>query len=300
VFISSVRRSRLMMELSRFINLIFILALNVLFFFSGISLNSVVILSIRRSVQLRKKLCYFMIMVLSCFDLLVVVTNHPFTALVAMLELTGKLSYIYPSWMDISGKLSDIFIGFSLLALLVMNFDRYLATSYPIFHRTSVTKGNLLTLLAILIIMFVTLALISHVCDVLISDELFVLICFGILFGPMLFINYKLFRIARKSRRNNRISPEIEKTFSLKNITSCLLAVACFVVLNIPVFVYIGLSITSKGALTFDNVHIAALWAKTITSMNSTCNCLIFYWKDKMLRTEGLKILKKLKLRGSL
>ena len=41
---------------------------------------------------------------------------------------------------------------FSLFALLVMNFDRYLATSYPIFHRTSVTKGRLLTLLAILII----------------------------------------------------------------------------------------------------------------------------------------------------
>ena len=288
-----------MMELSHFINLIFIFALNVLFFFSGICLNSVVILSIRRSVQLRKKLCYFMIMVLSCFDLLVVVTNHPWMVLVAMLELTRKLPYIYPSWMDISGQLSDIFIGFSLLALLVMNFDRYLATSYPIFHRTSVTKGKLLTLLAILIIMFVTLALISHVNDVLISYEVFVLICFGILFGPMLFINYKLFTIARESRRNNRIPPEMKKMFSLKNISSCLLTVACFVVLNIPVFIYIGLSITSKGALTFDNAHIAAHWAKTISAMNSTCNCLIFYWKNKILRTEGMNILKKLKLRSS-
>jgi hypothetical protein len=46
--------------------------------------------------------------------------------------------------------------GFSLFTLLVMNFDRYLATSYPIFHRTSVTKGRLLTLLAILIIVEIT------------------------------------------------------------------------------------------------------------------------------------------------
>jgi hypothetical protein len=30
-----------------------------------------------------------------------------------------------------------------LIALLVMNFDRYLATSHPIFHRTSVTKRRL-------------------------------------------------------------------------------------------------------------------------------------------------------------
>jgi hypothetical protein len=181
-----------MMELSYFINLIFIFGLNVLFFFSGICLNSVVILSVRRSVQLRKK---------------------------------------------------------------------------------SV--------------------------DVLISYEVFSPICFCILFGPMLFINYKLFRIARKSRRNNRIPPDMKKSFPLKNISSCLLAVACFVVLYIPVFVYIGLTITSKGASTFDG-YIAALWAKTITSMNSTCNCLIFYWKNKILRTEGMKILKKLKLRGSL
>ena len=287
------------MELSHFFNLIFIFALNVLLFFSGICLNSVVILSIRRSVMLRKKLCYFMIMVLSCFDLLLVVTNHPFTAVVAMLRLTGKLHYVYPSCVDIYGKFSDTFIGFSLLALLVMNFDRYLATSYPIFHRTSVTKGKLLTLLAILSIMFVTLALISRV-YVLISYPVFLLICFSILFGPMLFINYKLFRIARKSRRNNGIAPEMKKTFSLKNISSCLLAVACFGVLNIPVSVFIGLSITWKSALTLDNTYIAALWATTITSMNSTCNCLIFYWKDKILRTEGMKILKKLKLRGSL
>jgi hypothetical protein len=241
-----------------------------------------------------------MIMVLSCFDLLLVVTNHPWMALVAMLELTGKLPYVYPSWVDISEKVSDIFIGFSLLALLVMNFDRYLATSYPIFHRTSVTKGKLLTLLAILIIIFVTLALISHVCDVLISYEVFVLIFFGILFGPMLFINYKLFRIARKSRRNNRIPPEMKKTFSLKSISSCLLAVACFVVLNIPVFVFIGLSITTIRVKTLDNAHITGRWAKTITSTNSTCNCLIFYWKNKTLRNEGMKIVKKLKLRGSL
>jgi hypothetical protein len=56
----------------------------------------------------------------------------------------------------------------------------------------------------------------------------------------MLFMNYKLFAVARKSRRNNGISPE------MKTISSCLLTVACFVVLNIPACVYIGLSITSR------------------------------------------------------
>ena len=65
------------MELIYSVNLTFIIFLNVLFFFSGIRLNSLVIVSFWRSVQLRKKLCYFMIMVLSGCDLLVVLTTHP-------------------------------------------------------------------------------------------------------------------------------------------------------------------------------------------------------------------------------
>ena len=292
VMFSSSGKVSCTMAQSYFISMIFIFAVNVLFFFSGICLNSVVILSIRRSVQLRKKLCYFMIMVLSCCDLLAVSTNHPLSALMAMLWLTGKLG-TYESWVHISGFLANMFLIFSLLALLVMNFDRYLATSYPIFHRTSVTKGRLLIIFAILSVVKVTLMLITVLYDSVISFTVFLLVSFIILFPPMLFMNYKLFTIARKSRRNRGISPEMKKIFSLKNISSCLLAVACFVVLSIPVFVYIGLRITSKeGTFTLNDAELVAIWARTISSVNGTCNCLIFYWKNKILRTEGMKVIK--------
>jgi hypothetical protein len=243
-------------------------------------------------------------MVLSCCDLLVVLTSHPLTAFHAILFLTGKFD-VYPGlaseqanpgWTFISTRLATIFVGFSLLALLVMNFDRYLATYYPIFHRTSVTKGKLLTLLAILITVETTVLLISFN-DFVIPFEVAVLIFIIIIIPPMLFMNYRLFTIARKSRRNNGISHEMKKTISLKNISSCLLAVACFVVLNIPVFVYIGQTITlTKKEFTLDNAVIPGLWATTIASMNSTFNSLIFYWKNKILRTEGIKVIKGMKI----
>ena len=284
------------MEQSYFINLIFIFSVNILFFFSGLFLNSLVIVSFWRSTQLRKKLCYFMTMTLSCCDLLVVLTNHPLTALIAMLWLTGKLD-VRQSWVDMYLEITNIFVGFSLLAVLVMNFDRYLATYYPIFHRTSVTKRKLLTLLAILIVIVLTLQVLGTN-DFILPYEVAVLICLIIFFPPMIFINYKLFIIARKSRRSNGISPEMKKTFSLKNISSCLLAVACFVVLSIPVFIFIGLRTTSKKQSLMDNADIAALWAKTIASFNSTFNCLIFYWKNKILRAEGMKIIKSMKICG--
>jgi hypothetical protein len=234
-------------------------------------------------------------MVLSCCDLLVVLTNNPLLASVTILWLTEKLDE-YPRWAGIPITLTNIFFGFSLLALLVMNFDRYLATYYPIFHRTSVTKGRLLTLLAILISVHLTLALMSAN-DFLISIAAGVLIFIILVFPPMVFINYKLFRIARKSRRNNGMSPEMKKTFSLKNISSCLLAVACFVVLSIPAFVYFGLRTTSREKkYILDNALLTGLWGKTIASFNSTFNCLIFYWKNKILRIEGMKVIKNMKI----
>ena len=283
------------MESYYFINLIFIFAVNVFFFFSGICLNSLVILSFWRSVQIRKKLCYFMIMVLSCCDLLTVLTNSPLTIFVSMTWLTGKLD-VNARWPHISLSWTNVFLGFSLFALLVMNFDRYLATSYPIFHRTSVTKGRLLTLLAILIIVEVILIALSANEFVISYQAHGVFLCI-LLFPPKLFINYKLFLVVRKSRKNKRISPDIKKTFSLKNISSCLLVVACVVVSSIPWFVYIGLRINSPETTnTLDNANLAGMWAITLSMMNCTFNCLIFYWKNKVLRTEGLKVLKSMKI----
>ena len=277
-----VARSR--MESYYFINLIFIFVVNVFFLFSGICLNSLVILSFWRSVQLRKKLCYFMIMVLSCCDLLTVLTNNSLMALITMSWLTGKLD-VNARWPYISLRLSGIFLGFSLFALLVMNFDRYLATYYPIFHRTSVTKRRLLTLLAILIIVEITLAVMSAK-NFVISLKVLVLI-FSSLFRPaMLFINYKLFLIVRKSRKNKRISPDMKKTISFKNISSCLLVVACVVVSSIPTFAYIEMTIhsTKTKLYTSNNANLAALWSHTISLVNCTFNCLIFYWKNNVLR----------------
>ena len=286
-----------MKELGYFISMILVYILNVLFFFSGICLNSLVILTFWRSPQLRKKLCYFMIMVLSCFDLLAALVNHPLSVLMALLWLTGKLG-IYARWVHTSGLLANILLSMSLLALLAMNFDRYLAITRPLFHRTSVTKRKLLILLAVVNILQISLLLLAEY-DFLVSFTVYLLICFTLLFFPMIFINYKLYTISRKKNRNNKLPPGIKKTFSFKNISSCLLAVACFVVLYIPVFVYVALRMISKEkTYMMNDAELAAVWGRTISSMNGTFNCLIFFWKNTILRTEGMKVIKTMQAFG--
>ena len=236
-----------------------------------------------------------MMMVLSCCDLLVVLTSHPFLAFVTMLWFTEKIN-VYPGRLFIPSRLLSMFLGFSLLALFVMNVDRYLATHYPIFHRTSVTKGKLLTLFTVLVIFEITLVAMS-MNDLVISYQVGVLVFCVIFIPSMLFINYKLFTVARKSRKNNEIPPDMKKSFSFKNISSCLLVVVCLFVLSIPTFIYIALRLTSKETeSTLDNAQIAGLWARSIATMNSSFNCLIFYWKDKTLRAEGMKVIKSMKI----
>ena len=256
------------MEFIHFVNLIFILIVNILFFIPGICLNSLVIVSFWRSVQLRKKLCYFTIMILSCCDLLVVLTTHPVTALTTMLWLTEKIT-VYPGWLMISHHvLPNTFFGFSLVALLVMSLDRYLATHYPIFHRTSVTKGKLLTLFAFLVII-VTALVVMSINDLVIPHEVGLLICLIIYIPPMLFINYKLFRVASKSRKNNGISPEMKKSNSFKNISSCLLVVACLILMSTPFLVYIVLRRASKETrFTLNDPQITGLWGYTACNRN--------------------------------
>ena len=58
-------------------NEVFLCTVNIIFTFVGIFLNSLVITSLLNS-QLRRKLCYFMILFLACCDLAMVVIFHPF------------------------------------------------------------------------------------------------------------------------------------------------------------------------------------------------------------------------------
>ena len=273
------------------INFTVLLVLNILFLVSGVCLNSLVIISFWRNDQLRKKLCYFMIMLISCLDLVALFPNHSLTAYLSLYWLiNGKM----PVW-ELSPPaflLPIILLGFPCIALLVMNFDRYLATYYPLFHRTSVTRRKLSIPLAVLSLCYAIVSVTSEY-NIVISFQVFMAICCGIFLLPMTFFNYKLYMIARKSRRNKTKSPEMRRKFSLKKISNCLLSTACFTVLSIPIFVLIGLNMTSN---LFEERLILHYWVRTIPSINGTCNCLIFYWKNNVLRTEGMKVIKGIKV----
>ena len=277
------------MDLNVYIHLIFLCVVNITFTFLGIVLNTLVIVSIWKSSQLRKKLCHFMIMVLSCFDLMTVLTNHP-GILVYLISWLREDYYLLPK-RKIYLRFTSMFFPLSFLALLVMNIERYLGAYYPIFHLTSVTRLGILTLLAILLIPTTVIYLMFRN-GLVFSSETFAMIFMALFLPPFGFVIFKLFTIARKVQRERAVLPGKRTTINLKNSSMGLWAVACLMLLSIPISVTIAFGLAEKSE---NSLRLSFIWTFTISSMNCTFNSLIFFWKNKVLRAEGIKILKTLK-----
>mgnify|MGYP002803396122 FL=1 len=276
---------------------IFLCVVNVLLTFAGTFLNLLVIVSFwRSSACLRNKLCYFMIMVLSVFDFLVVITNHPLLILRLVFWLKEMNDLL--ATVQIYEHFSNVFIGFSVMALLVMSIERYLGAYYPFFHRASLTRRRLLTFLAVLFLIPIIFTIISLNNLVVSYSTVLIIFFVGIVFPPLLFFNYKLFMISRKARRdvtrrcNNPSSPEMSTLHvNLKKISTCLLSVGCLLLTYFPAFIAFSFTENSKS----ENTWMAKFWSSTVANANSTLNCLIFFWKNDVLRREGIKAVKALR-----
>ena len=234
------------------------------------------IASFWKSSQRGNKICHFMIIVSSCVDLVAVLTNNPGFLLYLVSWLRENYDLLPTFWMYLDFVV--VFLGFSFDVPLVMSIERYLGAYYPFFHRTSVTRRRLLTLLSIIIFFQTTLHVIS-INDMIISREFAVIIFIIIVFLPLLYLKFKLFKISKEVRRRNAISPEKRATISLKSISTCLLVVACLVMLSIPTSVYIVFDIKTENKQS-SNARLSYIWAATAYTMNCTFNSSIFFWKN--------------------
>ncbi len=266
---------------------------------AGIFLNTVVIISLWRSRKLRQKLCYFMILVLSSVDLTLVTIVHPSLIASTIYFSHEEISKIH----DVTRKsISYILCGFSMSALFMLNFERFLALTCPFFHQAFVTRKRLICFQALLTVIIIGLPpLIYFNTKTTIVVNIFVVVCVSLLLFLLIYANYKMFTIAKSKRADERVAPRTatsvdenrkKRILNLKNISICFLTVACFFVCSCPLIVYSVLRLAS-GMPPYDRqVLLFNLWSNTFLSINSTFNCVIFFWKNSILRHEGMKIVK--------
>ena len=263
---------------------------------AGIFLNTVVIISLWRSPQLRKNLCYFMILVLSCFDLAVVTISHPFLIASTIYFSQGEINEVRE---DTRKSICFVVYGFSMSALFMLNVERFIALTRPFFHQASVTKSRLLYFLAFGTVIVIGLSpLIYFNFAERIADIFASVIVLSCLF-LFTFANYKMFKIAKSKRGNKRVAPTTAKSMdenrktrivNLKSISTCSLAVGCFFCCLCPYIIYSALHLTSETLLSERQLLLFNLWICTFASLNSTFNCVIFFWRNSALHREGINI----------
>ena len=287
------------MDSSTYINALLLCFLNASFMVAGTFLNSVVIISLWRSSQLRKKPCYFMIVVLSCFDLAVVIVTHP----VLIVSTIFWSVQTYPREIAIAIRTCLLLAGFSMFALLMLSIERFLALTCPFFHQTAVTKKRLVLLQAFwMIIPFILSVWVYFNTEKRIFGNISITVSVLVFLFLLICLNYKIFIIAKSKRKDNRVTPNDAATASsheerkkrkinLKNISTCCLAVGCFFICSSPQIIYSALRLTETVAYDRHG-WLFRLWSVTLFTMNSTFNCLIFFWRNSILRREGMKIAK--------
>ena len=276
--------------------------LNTSFMVVGIILNSAVIISLWRSSQLRKKMCYFTIFVLSCFDLGVVAILQPLLMLSTILwsmQMYSAQIQATQIYMEL------LLVGSSMSALLTLNIERFLALTRPFFHQTAVTKGKLTLFLALTIITGVALSLTwLFYSEAKFYLSLLITVFFLLFLFLLAFLNYKMLVIVKSKREDElRVAParletpgnqerQKKRKRNFRNISTCCLVVGCFFCCSFPTIIYSIWSYTLKLQVNDRRRILFHIWASTFACINSTCNCVIFFWKNSILRREGMKILK--------
>ena len=288
------------MDFGAWSNMLALCVVNGCFAVVGIFLNSLVILCFWKSAQLRKKLCYFMIFVLACSDLIVVTIIHPL--------LLSCTIFWFTKHGVIIRFIFDPFFGFSMFTLLTMNLERYWAVRHPYFHQRSITKRRLLGLLLVFWGFVLIVSILSH--RKVFRGDMLGLTILGVIFLLILYINYQMFVTVRAIRQNDALvlrhssdrgqnassrtgNSESRGVPDLKNASTCFWAILCFFVCSFPVLVHNGIRYAQKETFNDDVRMPFLLWAQTFLSLNSTFNCVIFFYRTKALRCEGKKLLRR-------
>ena len=265
---------------------------NGVFMVTGIILNISVVLSFYRSTQLRKRICYFMVLVLSCSDLIVVSVVH-------LLLLSSIISYYLGKeneQHEFARLAASAFVeGLSLNALFLLNIERFLALSYPFFYQTSVTKRRLIYLLIILMIVLCLAALIAFVSPLVATVMPLIYTTFFLVWFT--FLNYKILTVVKAKK--DAVAPcgqdVVRPRRSVRKFSTCSLVVVCYFICSSPYMIFSIYKLISENHSLKRKTLPFNLLSCTFVAINSSFNCLLFFWRNSILRREGLKIFKRTK-----
>ena len=193
-----------------------------------------------------------------------------------------------------------------------MAVERYLALMYPFCHQKFITKSKLAAVFLIFLLPFGALYCVLHILrlnrsDVYIESGI-ILSIIGVFVLVLLALNFKVFYLARKLQKCADITlgsldgselgnakGKISKltAASLGKMSTCSIAALCLFICYCPVLIILVLKLIGNTDESDPISRILILWSETFVTLNSSLNCLIFFYRNSTLWFNGKRILKK-------
>ena len=278
-----------------YINHIVLVVANIILFITTITLNAISILTILRSSQLKNKACYFVILLQSAADLTVAVLGIP----LHLVHLSSGIGVVLDCFMlDLSHKLVVATLGASMVTVLGMTLERYIAVLHPFAYNKKVTKNRILFLVIFAVGYVILGVTLSFVIQLLF--EVGVGLMVTVMLTSTAFAYTKIYLVIARIVRSHGIhdAQAAEENLTrktrflqdVKRVKSCFLVVViCYFFLSfLPVLALFVLSIKMSPF----RLKAIQNWVITLSILNSSANSVIFFWTKTMLRREALKILK--------
>ena len=271
-----------------------VLVVNCILLFSTISLNGIAVITVRKSSQLRSKICYFVILLQSVADLgvgVVGISIFIYYLLFPFLD-NGDCTFVI-----LALRTALLSCGLSAVTLSAMTMERYIGVLHPYYYQTKVTKKRILICVCGSgLALFSALAYSFHndrIARIFITGSAVVFFFFtGFVYTRIYLVIRKLIRSERRPACESDGNEDIKKRQMIResrHARSCFLIVICFALFLLPLS--LAPVLFADGSYDF---IMYRNWSSTLIFLNSSINSVIFFWTKTLFRKEAIKILKSL------
>ena len=269
-------------------------AVSCVFFLATITLNGISIVTLRKSSQLKSKVCYFVILLQSVVDLGVGVLGIP---LFIYYLISPFLHHANCLLVTLALRITLLTCGFSIITQSAMTLERYIGVLHPYYYKIGVTKKRILMFVCASSVIYCAVVAYSLQYSTIIRIVLTGMIVIFLIFVAVAYTRiYLVIRQLVRSERRPACEPNGNENAANRQINreskhakSCFLVVITFVFLLIPAT--LAPTFYSQGYVDF----IAYVnWSLIPLILNSSINSVIFFWTKTLLRKEAAKTLKSL------
>ena len=274
-------------------NHIFAIVFNSIVIIPTLLLNGVSVITILKSLALRSKPCYFIILLQSIFDLAVGTVGIP-SFIFLLASAIGGISNCLA--VSLATRLMLAPIGVSTIIATAMTIERYIAILHPYTYKNQVTIKRILVSVGSSCV--VDISLMNVIVAVQNLVRIYIVAKFTFFFFFTAYAYTRICSVVRNLARSQMKPHDADENMNVtkmkkflqevKQARSCFIVVVCFFVL-----VFLPPAVVAPfvdNSNEFKELGML-IWVISINFVNSSANSVVFFWTKTMLRKQALKLL---------